>query len=113
MLMTTTVSASFRLKRRLALADGTAEATPHFSQNVVSLEAQFAAVYSRQYLHRDVTVAKVVGSTGKEQRAGGDGFDQFLRRGANFDDGTVFFSLQFAAILQIVAAFEKNASLNA
>ena len=46
MLMATAVSTGFRLERRFALADGTAEATQHFSQDVVSLKAQLAAPFS-------------------------------------------------------------------
>ena len=82
-----TVGARFRLERRFGFADRAAQAAHHLGQHVVGLEAQLAAVLGRQDLHRHVAVAEVVGGTGEEQRAVGDGLDQFFRRGEDFDDG--------------------------
>ena len=83
------VSTGLRLKRRDRFADATTESLGHVCQYVVGLEAQDATVRVRHDLHRHVPVAKMVSGAGEEQRRIGDGFDQFLRRSEDFDDGTV------------------------
>ncbi len=108
-----TIGAGFRLERRFGFADRAAQAAHHLGQHMVGLEAQLAAVLGRQNLHRHVAVAEVVGGTGEEQRAVGDGLDQLFRRGEDFDDGAAVFGRQLVAAVQVVAAFEEDAGFGA
>ena len=105
--------AGFRLERRFGLADGAAQPLHHLGQHVIGLETQLAAVFGRHDLHRHMAVAEVVGGAGEEQRAGGDGFDQFFRCGEDLDDGRAVFGDQLVAAVQVVAAFEKDAGFGA
>jgi hypothetical protein len=107
----TTVCPRFRLERRFAFADGAAETARHFGQNVVGLKAQSATAPLGQDLHRHMPVAEVVGGAGKEERRVGDDFNQFFRRGEDFDDGIAFFGQQSVAVVQVVAAFEEDAGI--
>ena len=59
------VGTRFGLERRFGFADRAAEALCHLGQHMVGLEAQPAAVFSRQNLHRHMPVTKVVGGTGE------------------------------------------------
>ena len=108
-----TISAGFRLERRFRFADRAAQAPGHVGQHVIGLEAQLAAVFVWQDLHRHVPVAEMVGGAGEEQRAVGDGLDELFRRGEDFDDGAAIFSRQPVATMQVIAAFEEDAGFGA
>ena len=77
----------FRLEGRFDFGDRATDSLDHLGQYVIGLETERAAVGCRQDLHRHVAVAKVVGRSCEEQGCIGGGFDQFLRRGQDFDDG--------------------------
>lgn len=81
------VGSGFGLERRFDFGDRAADSLDHFSEHVVGLKAQRAAVGCRQDLHRHVAVAEMVGGAGKEQRGVGVRLDQLFRRGEDFDDG--------------------------
>ena len=75
-MMVPAVSARFGFKGSRRLADGTPQPTHHFGQDVIRLEAQAATARLRDNLYRDVPVSQVIGGTCKEQRRGGNRFNQ-------------------------------------
>jgi hypothetical protein len=103
MMVMSTISACFGLKRRVEAFNFRSQAFDHFSQHVIVRDAN--PTFS--YLKRHMAVAQMIGDAHQIAIAGTCDVQDLLRLCANDDDATVV-RLQVFAITKNVATLQKQ-----